>query len=81
MRYVLVAAVAGQPPGGAYGRFGIGTVIVGSQADVQAPTDVVWPSLCAVPNSAMAPLDAAAQAAVAAFTPQGQSWPHYGGPF
>jgi len=61
-RFVLIAACAGAPPGGAYCKFVRGQTIADSAGNAQ-PGDVVWPALCAKPSPAsMAPLDAAAQA-------------------
>jgi hypothetical protein len=79
-RYVLVSAVAGAPPNGQYTRYSIGTTIADSASAL--PGDIVWPALASSPNSAMAPLDAAAAALVAQRTPTNESpWPIYGGPF
>ncbi len=61
-RYRLIQAVVGQPPSQQYQKFKSGTTIVDSQGNAQFG-DVVWPSLCATPQtSIMIPLDAAAVA-------------------
>lgn len=61
-RYILIAAVVGQPPRGTYTKYPRGTTIADSAANAQ-PGDIVWPALCAAPSPVnMAPLDSAAQA-------------------
>ena len=63
-RFILLAAVVGAPPSGAYSKFPRGTAIADSAANA-LPGDVVWPSLCIAPNSTnMAPLDDVASAAM-----------------
>jgi hypothetical protein len=59
-RYRLILPVAGAPPGGQYGQYNVGTVIVDSAANALSPTDVVWPAIALNPSPAMQPLDAAA---------------------
>lgn len=59
-RFILIAAVIGQPEGWSYNKFGRGTCIADSAANAQAG-DLVWPSLCSAPSPTnMRPLDAAA---------------------
>jgi hypothetical protein len=61
-RFILIAAVIGQPPRDAYRKFPRGTTIADSEGNAE-PGDVTWPSMCATPSAqSMAPLDAAAQA-------------------
>jgi hypothetical protein len=62
-RYVLIAAIEGQPAGYPRSRWPAGTTIADSAGNAQ-PGDLVWPM---TPNpNALAPLDAAAVAAFAA---------------
>jgi hypothetical protein len=77
-RYRLILPVAGAVPGGQYGQFNVGTVIVDSSANALLPSDVVWPALALHPNPAMSPLDAAALALTRANTPSigGGNWPN-----
>ena len=63
-RYRLILPVAGAPPGGQYGQYNVGTVIVDSAANALSPIDVVWPAIALNPNPAMQPLDAEALALI-----------------
>jgi hypothetical protein len=77
MRYRLILPVAGQPPGGQYGQYNVGTVIVDSEAHALSPTDVVWPALALNPSPAMQPLDAATLSLIQRNTPAGTgNWPN-----
>lgn len=61
-RFILIAAIVGAPPNGAYTKYPRGTAIADSAANAE-PGDIVWPSVCASPSpTSMAPLDALAQA-------------------
>lgn len=58
-RYILIAAVVGQPDNGVYTKYNRGHAIADSAANAEAG-DLVWPALCAQPSpTSMRPLDAA----------------------
>jgi hypothetical protein len=78
-RFVLVADVAGAPPGGQPQVFPRGTTIADSTINAK-PGDVIWPQLMQQPSAInMAPLDASAQALMPGSTiiavAQAATWP------
>ena len=61
-RFILIAAVAGAPLGGAYTKYPRGTTIADTTENA-VRGDFVWPAICNSPSPInMAPLDADAQA-------------------
>lgn len=63
-RYILTQTIAGQPLNGTYTKYGRGRTIADT-AENAIGADLVWPALCTAPSPInMAPLDAAASAAM-----------------
>jgi hypothetical protein len=60
-RFIMLAAMAGEPDGGGYRKFAALTTISDTIGNAQSG-DVVWSALCAGPWSNLAPLDSAASA-------------------
>jgi hypothetical protein len=70
-RFILISPIVGAPPGGPYKKWGTGTTLADTAGNAIG-NDIVWPSVCAsagqgflpgpAPATALAPLDAAAQA-------------------
>jgi hypothetical protein len=61
-RFIMLAAMAGEPDGGGYRKFAALTTISDTIGNAQYG-DVVWAALCQAPSGAnLAPLDSAASA-------------------
>ncbi len=59
-RFILIAAVAGQPTNGTYTKYGRGRTVADTIGNSEAG-DLIWPALCQAPSPVnMRPLDSAA---------------------